>query len=300
MRDLVQQGASLIFATSFGYLEPALRVAADFPDVKFEHAGGYRTAPNLATYDARYYEARWLAGWLAGTVSRSGIAGYVAGVSGARGRAGHQRLHARHARREPARAPCACSGSTPGSIRRASATRPSRSSTRVPTSSPTTAARRRWRRPRRQRGRIGGVRVDAVPERHARVRARCAALRHRAPLGRLLQPALPRASSPARGRTRRSGAASPPAWSTSARSTRSCRPRVRDGVRARRQAIVAGSLAPFAAPLVDNTGRVRLARGALDDARDQGHGLVRRGRGRQRAGAPLKPARRRAAGATPG
>ena len=80
MRDLVAaQGAKLVFATSFGYLEPALRVAAEFPAAKFEHAGGYKSAPNLATYDARYYEARWLAGWLAGQASRSGVAGYVAG-----------------------------------------------------------------------------------------------------------------------------------------------------------------------------------------------------------------------------
>lgn len=79
MRDLAAQGHQLIFATSFGYLEPALRVAADFPQVRFEHAGGYKTAANLNTYNARYYEARYLAGWLAGKTSRSGIAGYVAG-----------------------------------------------------------------------------------------------------------------------------------------------------------------------------------------------------------------------------
>jgi basic membrane protein A len=79
MRDLAAHGHQLIFATSFGYLEPALRVAAEFPDVKFEHAGGYKTAPNLNTYNARYYEARYLAGMLAGKTSRSGIAGYVAG-----------------------------------------------------------------------------------------------------------------------------------------------------------------------------------------------------------------------------
>jgi basic membrane protein A len=79
MRDLAAQGHTLIFATSFGYLEPALRVAADFPNVKFEHAGGYKTAPNLNTYNARYYEARYLAGVLAGKASRSGVAGYVAG-----------------------------------------------------------------------------------------------------------------------------------------------------------------------------------------------------------------------------
>ena len=79
MRDLAAQGHQLIFATSFGYLEPALRVAAEFPGVKFEHAGGYKTAPNLNTYNARYYEARFLAGVLAGKTSRSGVAGYVAG-----------------------------------------------------------------------------------------------------------------------------------------------------------------------------------------------------------------------------
>jgi len=79
MHDLAAQGHGLIFATSFGYLEPALRVAAEFPAVKFEHAGGYKTAPNLNTYNARYYEARYLAGLLAGKQSKSGIAGYVAG-----------------------------------------------------------------------------------------------------------------------------------------------------------------------------------------------------------------------------
>ena len=81
MRELAASGHRLIFATSFGYLEPALRVAADYPAVRFEHAGGYKTAPNLATYDARYYEARYLAGMLAGAASRSGIAGYVAGFA---------------------------------------------------------------------------------------------------------------------------------------------------------------------------------------------------------------------------
>jgi basic membrane protein A len=79
MRDLASHGHQLIFATSFGYLEPALRVAAEFPNVKFEHAGGYKTAPNLNTYNARYYEGRYLAGLVAGAVSGSSVAGYVAG-----------------------------------------------------------------------------------------------------------------------------------------------------------------------------------------------------------------------------
>jgi simple sugar transport system substrate-binding protein len=79
IRDLAAQGNTLIFATSFGYLEPTLRVAAEFPGVRFEHAGGYKTAPNVGTYNARYYEARYLAGLLAGRTSKSGVAGYVAG-----------------------------------------------------------------------------------------------------------------------------------------------------------------------------------------------------------------------------
>ncbi len=79
IRDLAAQGHGLIFATSFGYLEPTLRVAAEFPGVRFEHAGGYKTAPNVNTYNARYYEARYLAGLLAGRTSKTGIAGYVAG-----------------------------------------------------------------------------------------------------------------------------------------------------------------------------------------------------------------------------
>jgi simple sugar transport system substrate-binding protein len=79
MRDLASQGHRLIFATSFGYLEGALRVAAEFPNVRFEHAGGYKTAPNLNTYNVRAYEARWLAGRLAALNSPSGVAGYVAG-----------------------------------------------------------------------------------------------------------------------------------------------------------------------------------------------------------------------------
>jgi simple sugar transport system substrate-binding protein len=79
MRDLVAQGHQLIFATSFGYLESALRVAAEHPEVKFEHAGGYKGAPNLGTYNGRFYEGRYLAGYLAGRLSKTGVAGYVAG-----------------------------------------------------------------------------------------------------------------------------------------------------------------------------------------------------------------------------
>lgn len=79
MRDLAGQGYQLIFATSFGYLEPALKVAQDFPKVAFEHIGGYKTAANVNTYNARFYEGRYLAGYLAGRMSKTGVTGYVAG-----------------------------------------------------------------------------------------------------------------------------------------------------------------------------------------------------------------------------
>jgi simple sugar transport system substrate-binding protein len=79
LRDLARQGHGLVFATSFGYLEPALRAATDYPDTRFEHAGGFKLAPNLGTYDARWYEGRYLAGLIAGATTHTGVAGYVAG-----------------------------------------------------------------------------------------------------------------------------------------------------------------------------------------------------------------------------
>jgi simple sugar transport system substrate-binding protein len=79
IRDLARQGNRLIFTTSFGYMEPTLKVVRDFPDVKFESITGYKTAPNVAVANARYYEARYLAGVAAGRMSRTGVAGYVAG-----------------------------------------------------------------------------------------------------------------------------------------------------------------------------------------------------------------------------
>jgi simple sugar transport system substrate-binding protein len=58
IRDLAQQGHKLIFTPSFGYMEPTLKVAKDFPDVKFESITGYKTAPNVAAANARYYQGR--------------------------------------------------------------------------------------------------------------------------------------------------------------------------------------------------------------------------------------------------
>jgi simple sugar transport system substrate-binding protein len=80
MRDLVGQGTKLVFGTTFGYMEPMLKVAADTPDVKFEHATGYKTAANLRTYDSRTYEGAYLAGVVAGSMTKSNVLGVVASI----------------------------------------------------------------------------------------------------------------------------------------------------------------------------------------------------------------------------
>jgi basic membrane protein A and related proteins len=80
IRDLAQQGNKLIITPSFGYMEPTLAVAKDFPEVKFESITGYKTAPNVAAANARYYEGRYLAGIAAGRMTRTNLAGYVAGL----------------------------------------------------------------------------------------------------------------------------------------------------------------------------------------------------------------------------
>jgi simple sugar transport system substrate-binding protein len=79
IRDLARQGNALIITPSFGYMEPTLNVAREFPNVKFESITGYKTAPNVAVANARYYEGRYLAGIAAGRMTRSNVAGYVAG-----------------------------------------------------------------------------------------------------------------------------------------------------------------------------------------------------------------------------
>jgi basic membrane protein A len=79
IRDLAQQGCGLIFTPSFGYMEPTLKVAKEFPQVKFESITGYKTAPNVAVANARYYEGRYLSGIAAGRMTRTHVAGYVAG-----------------------------------------------------------------------------------------------------------------------------------------------------------------------------------------------------------------------------
>lgn len=79
-RDLVQQGNTLVFGTTFGYMEPLMKVAADSPQVKFEHATGYKQAANLRTYDARTYEGAYMAGVVAGAMSKTGTLGVVGSI----------------------------------------------------------------------------------------------------------------------------------------------------------------------------------------------------------------------------
>ena len=80
MRDLVGQGNKLIFGTTFGYMEPMLKVAADAKDVKFEHATGYKQADNMRTYDSRTYEGAYMAGVIAGKMTKSHTLGVVGSI----------------------------------------------------------------------------------------------------------------------------------------------------------------------------------------------------------------------------
>ena len=76
--QMALQGADLIFTTSFGYMDPTVNVAKKFPNVKFEHATGYKTADNVSVYSARFYEGRAVQGHIAGKMTKSNIIGYIA------------------------------------------------------------------------------------------------------------------------------------------------------------------------------------------------------------------------------
>ncbi len=75
---LARQGAGLIFTTSFGFMDPTIKVAKRFPKVKFEHATGYKRSKNVSTYSSRFYEGRYIIGQIAAKMSSSGVAGYIA------------------------------------------------------------------------------------------------------------------------------------------------------------------------------------------------------------------------------
>ncbi len=80
LRDMASTGNKLIFGTTFGYMEPMLKVAPDFKDVKFEHATGYKQADNMRTYDSRTYEGAYMAGVIAGKMTKSNTLGVVASI----------------------------------------------------------------------------------------------------------------------------------------------------------------------------------------------------------------------------
>lgn len=78
MTQMALEGADLIFTTSFGYMDPTINVAQRFPDVKFEHATGFKRAENVSTYSARFYEGRAIQGHIAGQMTQSNVIGYIA------------------------------------------------------------------------------------------------------------------------------------------------------------------------------------------------------------------------------
>jgi len=80
LRDMASQGNKMVFGTTFGYMEPMLKVAADFPDVKFEHATGFKNAANMRTYDSRTYEGAYMAGVIAGAMTKTNVLGVVGSV----------------------------------------------------------------------------------------------------------------------------------------------------------------------------------------------------------------------------
>jgi basic membrane protein A len=78
MLNMARKGFDIIFATSFGYMDPMLKVAQQFPKTVFMHCSGYKTAANMGTYFGRMYEPRYLSGMVAGAMTQSNLLGYVA------------------------------------------------------------------------------------------------------------------------------------------------------------------------------------------------------------------------------
>jgi len=78
IRELAKQGNEIIFTTSFGYMDHTIKVAKEFPNVKFEHITGYKRSPNVATGNIRFYEGRYVQGVVAGLMTKSNKIGYLA------------------------------------------------------------------------------------------------------------------------------------------------------------------------------------------------------------------------------
>lgn len=260
MRDLASQGHRLIFATSFGYLEPALRVGAEAPATRIEVAGGFKTAANVGGYNGRFYEGRYLAGVLAGRASKSGVAGYVAGFP----------------------VPEVVQGINAFTLGMRSVN---------PKAQVRVVWLNTWFDPAREREAAialvdGGADVlanhsgsPAVPqaaeEKGVRVVSYQSDMRRFAPKAQLAAVSADWSGHYVRqARAALAGTWQPKlAWNGLKDGTVALSaidpalPKaVRDEVEAKRRAIVEGRLQPFAGRLVDNTGRVRLEKGALADA----------------------------------
>ncbi|OYQ41880.1 BMP family ABC transporter substrate-binding protein [Rhodoferax sp. TH121] len=80
IREMASSGNKLVFGTTFGYMEPMLKLAPEFKDVKFEHATGYKQADNMRTYDSRTYEGAYMAGVIAGKMTKTNTLGVVASI----------------------------------------------------------------------------------------------------------------------------------------------------------------------------------------------------------------------------
>lgn len=78
IRKMARKGCDIVFTTSFGYMDPTIKVAKEFPDVTFLHCSGFKTAPNVSTYFARIYQARFLIGMAAGAMTKKNVIGYAA------------------------------------------------------------------------------------------------------------------------------------------------------------------------------------------------------------------------------
>ena len=74
---MAMQGVDLIFTTSFGYMDPTLSVAKKFPNIKFEHATGFKRSENVSTYGGRFYEGRAIQGHIAGKMTKTNKIGYI-------------------------------------------------------------------------------------------------------------------------------------------------------------------------------------------------------------------------------
>ena len=125
IRELAAGGNGIIFTTSFGFMNPTIKVAKQFPKVKFEHCTGYKRADNVATYNIRFYEGRYIQGVIAGKMSKSGVVGYIGSVPIPEVVMGMNAFIRACAASIPT-ARSRWSGSTAGTIRARRATRPRR------------------------------------------------------------------------------------------------------------------------------------------------------------------------------